>query len=125
MGNSDSDTLLRLLLDEDRQIHTLLGHSKGCLSIAYALQAIALTRRSPEISRAKEIELITMCAVVEFPSKFDRVTQHLGSVDWFGGMNSKLRNEQICIPEAWHHLDKMLPLHLPVEQELTERPEGP
>ncbi len=124
-GNPDSDVLLRLLLDEDRQIHTLLGHSKGCLSIAYALQALVLTGRSPEISKAKEIELVTTGAVVEFPNEFLKVTQYLGSVDWFGGMNSQLSNDHICIPGAWHHLNTMLPLHLSVEQVLTERPQGP
>ena len=123
-GNPDSDTLLRLLLDEDRQIRTLLGHSKGCLSIAYALQALALTGCSAQIAKAEEIELITTSAVVEFPNEFDNVTQYLGSVDWFGGMNSQMSNEHICIPGAWHHLNTMLPMHLSVEQVLTERPEG-
>ena len=34
-GNPDCDTLLRLLLDDDREIKMLMGHSKGCLSIAF------------------------------------------------------------------------------------------
>ena len=37
----DTATLVRLLSEEERHVETVMGHSKGCLSISYALQEIA------------------------------------------------------------------------------------
>lgn len=113
-GNPDSDALLKLLLDEDRHIDTILGHSKGCLSIAYALQALALSRQSDAIAKAKQAKVVTTGAVVELPNDFSNVDQFLGSIDWFGGMNSRLGIEHVKVPGAWHHLNTRLPMHMDI-----------
>lgn len=118
-GNPDSDTLLRLLLDEDREIKTLLGHSKGCLSIAYALQALAVSGAATEQEKAKAAHIITTGAVVELPDGFDNSAQFLGSIDWFGGMNSRLDIDYIQVPNAWHHVNTRIPMHMSVADILS------
>ncbi|AXS39647.1 hypothetical protein D1F64_05775 [Breoghania sp. L-A4] len=66
-SSPDSDALLQLLLDEERTIKTILGHSKGCLSIAFAMEALALLDLPERREAAGAIQLITTGAVVEFP----------------------------------------------------------
>ncbi len=119
-GSLDAATLLRLLLDEDRHIKTLLGHSKGCLSIAYALEALALTREDRAIERAKDADIITLGAVVELPHGFQHAHQFLGTLDWFGGMNSRWSADCVRIPNAWHHLNTAIPLHMSVRDVLRQ-----
>lgn len=119
-GGPDTTTLLRLLLDEERVIKSLLGHSKGCLSIAHALQALALTNEDSAFEKAKDTHIITTGAVVELPRGFQRVHQFLGAIDWFGGMNSRLRNDWISVPNAWHHLNTAIPLQLNVSDVLKQ-----
>lgn len=113
-GSPDSDALLRLLLDQDREIKTLLGHSKGCLSIAYALEALVLGAGRAAVEKAKAIEIVTTGAVVEFPDGFGNVRQYLGSLDWFGGMNSRLGERYVTWPGSFHHLNTALPFHMKV-----------
>ena len=113
-GKTDSDTLLRLLLDEDRTIKTLVGHSKGCLSIAFALEALVLSGKQRQISKAKAAKIITMGAVVELPNGFDNSWQFLGALDWFGGLNSRFDKDHIKVPGAWHHLNPQIPMPGPM-----------
>ena len=113
-GSPDTDTILRLLLDDDREIKTLLGHSKGCLSIAYALRVLAISGAEAAHEKAKAIRVITTGAVVELPNGFDNAAQFLGSIDWFGGMNSRLDQDHIRVPNAWHHVNTALSFHMSV-----------
>lgn len=118
-GSADSDTLLRVLSDKERQIKLIAGHSKGCLSIAYALQTLALGKDAATKKKAKSIEIITLGAVVEFPAGFNKVKQYLGSIDFFGGMNSRSGIDYIKWDGAWHHLNTSLPAHMDFSQILN------
>ena len=108
--SNDTLTLLRLLKDTDREILSVAGHSKGCLSIAYALEALFFGKDKKSIAKAKKTRVVTTGAVVALPEAVTNVGQYIGAVDWFGGMNSRLENEHIRIPNAWHHLNTTLPL---------------
>lgn len=125
-GEPDAATLLRLLLDADRAIETLLGHSKGCLAIALALEALSACRDAAALKRARAIRIVTAGAVVELPGGFTRARQFLGALDWFGGLNSRLGQAYIAVPGAWHHVNTALPLHMSVagivERAMAERP---
>jgi hypothetical protein len=46
------------------------------------------------------------------PNQFQHVQQFLGSLDWFGGFNSRLSLPRCPVPHAWHHLNRRLPYHL-------------
>ncbi|MEM7668830.1 MAG: hypothetical protein AAF317_06705, partial [Pseudomonadota bacterium] len=113
-AQSDTETLLRLLIDPDRNVETLLGHSKGCLSIAFALNHIAMNTREADFEQFSEIEVITTGAVVDFPPALRNTRQYLGAIDWFGGMNSVIGEDCIRVPAAWHHVNTDLPFHMDV-----------
>ena len=108
----DTMTLVRLLTEKDRQVDTIVGHSKGCLSIAFALEALALLKDQRAIERAKAARILTLGAVVEFPAGYVNATQVIGAIDWFGGLNSRIGKDAVKIPGAWHHLNRTLPYHL-------------
>jgi hypothetical protein len=116
----DTLILLRLLQDSDRQIDTILGHSKGCLSIASGLEALTLLNRSSDIARAKRARIITTGAVVEFPAGFQNVKQYLGTLDWFGGMNSAPGKDFVPVPNAWHHVNTSFPFHMNLREVLKQ-----
>ncbi len=123
-GSPDSDTLLRLLRDEQRAIQILLGHSKGCLSIATALEALALGGPAAALRKARAIRVITTGAVVELPDGFDHAVQFLGALDGFGAMNSRLHKDYVRVPGAWHHLNTAIPFHLSIRAVLARAGSG-
>lgn len=108
----DTRTLIRLLSEEERQIETVLGHSKGCLSMFYAFQSIKAHANPDAFERTRDIDLITTGAVVAFPAGLTRLRQYLGALDWFGGLNSRIGVPYIRVPDAWHHTNTALPLHM-------------
>lgn len=112
VAHSDSVTLLKLLLDEERAVKSVAGHSKGSLSIAYALEGLVLTGQRRAIKRAKATRVTTAGAVVALPEGFDNAGQYLGAADWFGGLNSRLGVDFEQVPLAWHHLNTAIPLHM-------------
>lgn len=118
----DSMALVSLLMDQDRTIQSVCGHSKGCLSIAYALEALALSGQTGAVDRQKDMRIVTTGAVVALPSAFGNITQTLGELDWFGGMNSRLSLDYTTVPGAWHHLNTSLPGHLDFAQVLRDLP---
>ena len=119
-GGPDVDTLLALLTEPGGTIRSLFGHSKGCVAIALALQRLAEAGPSPALDAAKAIEVTTLGAVVPLPAGFDRVTQFLGALDWYGGLNSRLDRNYRPVPGGWHHLNSALPMHVSVDALLAE-----
>ena len=118
----DSATLVNLMLDRDRVIKSVAGHSKGCLSIAYALEALVLSRQTAAIKRQSNMRITTVGAVTALPTAFTNVGQYLGELDWFGGMNSRLALDYTTMPGAWHHLNTRLPGHLDFSDVLKQEP---
>jgi len=116
---SDTRTLIRLLSERERKIETLLGHSKGCLSIAYALQAIASLSNADHFARAADTAVITAGAVVAFLPGLRRLSQYLGTLDWFGGVNSRPGVYYKPVFGAWHHLNTSLPLAMDLKSVLA------
>ena len=116
---TDTQTLLRLLTEPERQIETLLGHSKGCLSIAFALNLLGELPDRSHSQRARDIDVITTGAVVAFPGNMGRVRQYLGAIDWFGAINSSLRLPFIAVPHAWHHVNSEIQMHMNVARVLA------
>lgn len=123
VGSSDSGTLLRLLLDDDRSIASIAGHSKGSLSIAYALNGLTLTKDKTAVEKAKQTRIVTAGAVVEFPQGYTNVGQYLGALDWFGTMNSRRDVPHETVPLAWHHLNTSLPMHMDFAAVLAHEPD--
>ncbi|MEM0924000.1 MAG: hypothetical protein AAGF44_03675 [Pseudomonadota bacterium] len=118
-AQDDTRTLLRLLIDPDRTVRTLLGHSKGCLSIAFALNHVRDNAGPGEFDQFTGIEVITTGAVSEVPREMTSVRQYLGALDWFGGMNSVVGTPFIRVPNAWHHVNTDLPFHMDLGEVLS------
>ncbi len=119
-GSPDSDTLIKLLLDEDREIKSVLGHSKGCLSIAFALDALDRSDADPAIkAKAKQMRIVTVGAVVEMPGGYDNTTQFLGQIDWLGLVNSRRGVKRELVMGAGHHLNSNEPNHLSIAKVLV------
>ncbi|MFL0801407.1 MAG: hypothetical protein K6L80_13210 [Agarilytica sp.] len=116
----DTETLFNLLLDDKREILSVAGHSKGCLSIAIALEALTDGKNDEALARAKNIDLVTVGAVVTFPEGFAHIRQFLGSIDWFGGLNSRPLEDRISVPNAWHHLNTSMPYHMDLVEVLKK-----
>lgn len=119
---TDSATLTALLMDHDRQVISVAGHSKGCLSIAYALEALCLSGPAETVARQCGMRITTVGAVTAMPRAFANVGQYLGELDWFGGMNSRRALGYTTIPGAWHHLNTRLPGHLDLAEVLALEP---
>ncbi len=110
----DTMTVLRLLTEPERNVGLLVGHSKGCLSIAFALEALEWLKDTAAIGKARAARILTLGAVVEFPVGYDNVVQVIGALDGFGGLNSRPFKPAAFVPGAWHHLNARLPFHLDV-----------
>lgn len=110
--DEDSLALLRLLKDPEREIRWLAGHSKGCLSIAFALEALVRGGDPDAVKRAQAARITTAGAVVQLPRGFDNVGQYLGMLDGFGAVNSRIGVGFHPWPGAWHHLNTALPAHM-------------
>lgn len=115
----DTATLIRLLGEQERKIETILGHSKGCLSLSFALHAIAAQTDSSHLARARGIRIITTGAVVAFPAGLGKISQYLGTLDWFGGLNSRPGLPYHRVDGAWHHLNPRLPFHMDLQRVLA------
>ena len=66
------------------------------------------------------LHVVTFGAVVDVPDQFKHVHQFLGSLDWFGGLNSRRSTPRSPVPGAWHHLNRRLPYHLDAVKALQE-----
>lgn len=118
----NSSALFNLLLDPDRQVRSVAGHSKGCLSIAFALEALVRCGRKDAVARQSEMRVTTVGTVTALPGAFCNLGQYLGELDWFGGMNSQLTLDYTTVPGAWHHLNTALPGHLDFAAVLDQEP---
>jgi len=101
-GHPDSRTLLQLLLSENVMIDFILGHSKGCLSIANSLNGfVSLSTKERVQKCVDDIQILTTGAITELPDAFyEKSTQVIGDIDWFGGMNSRINLDYKTIPLA-------------------------
>jgi hypothetical protein len=124
-GRDDSQTLLEILLDPDREIRSITGHSKGCLAIAAALNALVISGDEAPIERVRNARIIMVGTVVPVPSAFRNVDQYLGALDMFGWLNSSLGAHFALIPGAGHHLNPALPLHMDLPALLARETDQP
>lgn len=105
----------------------MLGHSQGCLSSAWALQALVLSGADAAIEKAKITRIITTGAAIHPPEGFKNIGQYLGAFDLFSATNSRgagnlcdlwLNKEIRWIPNVWHHVNTELPFHMNISDVL-------
>ena len=120
LRQTDISTLDEILGASPPKLSLLVGHSKGDLLIDFALERFAKKHNNTAHPFCEELRIVTFGAVTDLPRQFKRVHQFIGSIDWFGGMNSRLDVPHIKIPNAWHHLNTSLSFHLPAESVLKQ-----
>lgn len=118
--SNDIDTLNEILDAFPSKLSILVGHSKGDLLIDRALERFAEKNANNAHRYFEELRIVTFGSVTDIPDKFKKVYQFIGSIDWFGGINSRLHIPHIKVPNAWHHLNTSLPYHLPAETILKQ-----
>ncbi|HOK46619.1 MAG TPA: hypothetical protein PLA43_02840 [Bryobacteraceae bacterium] len=105
-GSPDSATLLFLLQAMGRRIELLVGHSKGNYSIENALEGWISELRNGCMQVPPRLRIITLGAVIWFPPEFSNLHQFIGQIDYFGMLNSRIFVKRICVPGAWHSLNR-------------------
>lgn len=114
-GLPETDSLDMLLSQPNSPVANLVGHSKGDLSIATALDN--LTQEQCE-TLFPHLKVTTLSALVELPASLAGVRQFMGTFDGFGLMNSTLPQAAVLVPWATHTLNTRLPFHLSAEDAL-------
>ena len=113
-GSPDSTALLLILYHLSDRIRVLVGHSKGNYVIENALEGLVELCKLKHRKIPRDIQIITMGAVLRFPEQFSKVVQFIGSIDWFGMFNSRPGLNPHRIPGAWHSLNTDLFGHMSV-----------
>lgn len=116
----DIDALETILNASPPNLSLLVGHSKGGLLLDFALERFVKRIGKKPHQYFEELRVVTFGAVADLPPHFKRTHQFLGEIDWFGGANSRLDVPHTKLPNAWHHLNTKLPLHVSVEDALSE-----
>lgn len=117
-GSPDAAALLLILYHMRDQITLLLGHSKGNYIIENSLEGLISYCSQKQVTPRNDIHIVTLGAVVHFPKQFTRVSQFIGSADYFGMMNSRTRLNPQQVAGAGHTLNSSLPGHMNIEQVL-------
>jgi hypothetical protein len=120
-GLPETDCLDSLLSLPNSRIAIVVGHSKGSLSIATALDN--LTQEQWE-KLCPRLEVTTLGALVELPASLAGVRQFMGMLDGFGLMNSTLPQAAVLVPWATHTLNTRFPFHLAAEEALVSAAES-
>ncbi|PWF41439.1 hypothetical protein [Massilia glaciei] len=85
----DSGTLLDILRAGPEHMSILVGHSKGALTIDFALEEFVRQLGGRPHRYFDELAVVTVGAVVALPRCFSRVRQLIGAKDWLGMFNSR------------------------------------
>jgi hypothetical protein len=116
-GLPETDCLDRLLSLPDSPVTIMVGHSKGNLSIATALDN--LTEEQWQ-TLGPRLTVATLGALVQLPASLAAARQFMGMLDSFGLMNSTLPQAAVFVPWAMHTLNTRLPFHLAARNSLEK-----
>ncbi|MEO1489415.1 MAG: hypothetical protein AAFR88_08290 [Pseudomonadota bacterium] len=112
---------LRELLAMRVKVPFLVGHSKGNLVLSEALYALRETDRAVFDHVAHDTRVVTFSARIAMPPELVSVTDVMGELDTFGALNSRPDIlVDVSIPNAWHHTNTRLPMHLGVTRVLQK-----
>jgi hypothetical protein len=115
----DTLTLEKMLFDDKRQIESITTHSKGCLSMAMAMQNVFKSDNTDAKERAMNIDLVTVGSVVALPAQVTKIRQYLGAMDGFGAINSRLKVDFHPVQFASHHLNRSVPFNLKLAEAMA------
>src|SRR5438552_6947538 len=114
-GLPETECLGLLLSLPGSPVAKMVGHSKGNLSIATALDNLTLQQADTLCSK---LTVTTLGALVQLPASLSATWQFMGMLDTFGLMNSTLPQAAAFVPWATHTLNTRLPFHLAARDSL-------
>jgi hypothetical protein len=119
-GSPDSTVLLYLLCTLGDRIRALIGHSKGNYSIDNALRGWVRACNRTGKPLHGDLCIVTLGAVIRLPAEFSNVHQFIGTVDYFGMMNSRPFLDCCLVPGRWHSLNTRFRSELSVHDALRD-----
>jgi hypothetical protein len=120
----DVATVADILRASPKELVLMAGHSKGSLLLDFVLEEFVDDLDGDNHELFDRLHVVTFGAVADMPNQFQHVQQFLGSLDWFGGLNSRRSTLRSSVPGAWHHLNRRLPYHLDAVKTLQEYMDG-
>lgn len=117
-GSPDATSLILLLFHLRDKVKVLIGHSKGNYVIENALQGIVSLCQVKRQKIPRDLQIITLGAVIRFPEHFGNVTQCIGQLDFFGMMNSRSHLNSHILQGAWHSLNTQYPGNMEIAKAL-------
>lgn len=114
-ASEDVVATMALLLHPGLSFSLLVGHSKGNLVLAEALNG--LVQPEPIADAIAQVErIVTISAAIFMPEVFGgRIVDVMGEWDALGLLNSSAAvNIDLIVPGAGHHTNTTIPGHLPV-----------
>ena len=114
-GLPETDCLDALLAQPESPLAIVVGHSKGNLSLATALDNLTPEQRR---TLGPRLKVATLGALVQLPGPLAAARQFMGVLDGFGLVNSTLPQAAVYVPWATHTLNTHLPFHLAVRDAL-------
>lgn len=123
----DTGTLLDILMANPDKLEIVVGHSKGAMLIDFVLEEFVHRMNGQAHRFYDELDVVTVSAVVGVPHNFKKTCQIIGTLDWFGGMNSlpdllgdmNPATRPRYVENAWHHLNLKLPFRLRLGEALS------
>lgn len=117
----DTQAVYDLVTHSALSFDLLIGHSKGNLVISEALYALNQDNRPRMRVLGQHWHIVTLSSVIAMPPTCKHVFDIIGGLDGFGAMNSRadIAPDEV-VPNAWHHTNTEIPLHLPVKTLLTD-----
>ncbi|HJV53588.1 MAG TPA: hypothetical protein VJ652_19125 [Noviherbaspirillum sp.] len=107
LNETNEADVLQDLFSAENNLKLLVGHSKGCLALAFALNAVA-ARNVTNITR--DLQVVTIGCVTYFSKiKTTHLHQFLGSLDVLGVSNSRHDLAYTCLAGKTHSLNSRLP----------------
>ncbi|MBF0135596.1 MAG: hypothetical protein H7833_14115 [Magnetococcus sp. DMHC-1] len=119
-GIPESEILLQILRRNQKQMRTLVGHSKGSLSIANALFGL----RGENAIENTRLNVVTFGCGVNVPNQYTNIFQYIGTWDMLGITNTTAKGELWRgLNWVWfkgHDTNSLNQFHLPVVDILKE-----
>ncbi|WP_136416428.1 hypothetical protein [Herbaspirillum sp. ST 5-3] len=116
LDESSEVLMLRKLFSRPNSLALLVGHSKGCLSLAFALNAIAQANSN---TLPANPHVVTIGCVAYFPEHIS-TSQYLGSLDVLGYANSRRDLRRSYLPGRTHSLNSLFPTSVRVADVLMK-----
>jgi hypothetical protein len=114
LNETSEVNMLKDLFSGANNLKLLVGHSKGCLSFAFALNAVV---RSGSAKLRSDLHVVTIGCVTHFPEEVKK-SQFLGTEDRLGRMNSRPRVPRVSLLGKKHSLNSEFPTSVNVAEVL-------